>query len=607
MLAAVTLNFLDWTIIASFFLITLGIGFYASKKAGQNTSEFFLSGRKMPWWLLGVSMVATTFAIDTPNYVAGKVRETGVSGNWEWWAFLFSGMFTVFVFAKLWRRAGVMTDVEFYELRYSGKSAAFLRGFRSLYLSLVFNVVIMGMVSLAAVKFGEIVLGIEGWKMLLGSGLVIAIYSSLGGLRGVILTDFVQFALAMIGSIWAAVYLVNHEKVGGLTALLTNEEVVSKMEVFPDFGKPEVWIPIILIPLAVQWWSSYFPGAEPGGGGYIAQRMFSAKNEKHSIGGTLFFNIAHYALRPWPWIIISLASIVVFKDLASIQEAFPNVDPALIQNDAAYPAMLTLLPGGLIGLVVASLLAAFMSTMSTQVNLGASYLVNDFYRRFINPKAREKELVLIGRIATVLMLAMGSGLALVLDDVQQAVDLLLLLGAGTGAVYILRWFWWRVNAVTEIVAMAISLMIASFFTFGVKYWVADWDALNQVLILKVLPVILTTAAWIVTAMLTKPTTQDTLIKFYLKVQPGGPGWKKVQAAIEKDDRELPSQPKWDVPFGMLCAVLGSLTVYGILFAIGAVLYDRSVQAFSFGILALVCGFLLIRCWAKIRTNPEVKL
>jgi len=512
-------------------------------------------------------------------------------------------MFTVFIFAKLWRRAGVMTDVEFYELRYSGPSAAFLRGFRALYLSLVFNVLIMGMVSLAAIKFGEIVLGIEGWKMLLGSGLIIAIYSSIGGLRGVILTDFVQFSLAMLGSIWAAVYLVNHEKIGGLGSLLSHERVVEKMAIFPDFGKPEIWIPIILVPLAVQWWSSYFPGAEPGGGGYVAQRMFSAKNERHAIGGTLLFNIAHYALRPWPWILISLASLVVFKDLDSIRAAFPNVDPSLIENDAAYPAMLTLLPAGLIGLVVASLLAAFMSTMSTQVNLGASYLVNDFYRRFMRPEASEKELVRVGRIATILMLVMGSGLALVLTNVQQAVNYLLLLGAGTGAVFILRWFWWRVNAATEIIAMIISLIVASFFTFSVDPAIADWTPLDRVMMLKVLPVILTTFGWVITAFLTTPTSQETLIKFYQKVQPGGPGWNAVRKAAAKEGIDLTGgEKKWDVPVGMLCAVFGSLTVYGLLFTSGSIIYGRSTEAMAFGVGTLICGVILVKCWNLISSN-----
>jgi len=588
---------LDWFIIAIFLFLTLIIGLVSARKAGRSSEDYFLSGRNMPWWLLGVSMVATTFAIDTPNYVAGRVREVGVSGNWEWWVFLFSGMLTVYIFAKLWRRAEVMTDVEFYELRYSGKAAAFLRGFRAIYLSLVFNVLVMGAVSLAAVKFGQIVLGIEPWQMLLISGIVIAIYSSLGGLQGVIWTDFIQFGLAMIGSIWAAIYLVNHEKVGGLGALLSDERVMAKMAVFPDFTKAEVWIPIFLVPLAVQWWSSYYPGSEPGGGGYIAQRMFSAKNEKHSIGATLFFNIAHYALRPWPWIMISLASIVVFPTVDSIKAAFPNADPALIANDTAYPAMLTLLPTGLIGLVAASLIAAFMSTMSTQVNLGASYLVNDFYHRFIKPSASPKELVRAGRIVTVATLIMGGGLGLILDDAQEGFDLLLLLGSGTGAVYILRWFWWRVNATTEIAAMIVSLIVASFFTFYVKDQITTWESLDQIIMLKVVPVLITTSAWIITAFFTKPTERTTLEKFYSKVQPGGPGWKKISRGLE-------STPKsgWDVPSGILCAFLGCLATYSWLFMTGALIYGKNAQAAGFGLAAVILTAVLMKLWGNIKTQ-----
>ncbi|MEM6378809.1 MAG: sodium:solute symporter family protein, partial [Bacteroidota bacterium] len=460
-----TLSTLDWTIIAAFFAMSLIIGIVSSKKAGSSVSEFFLSGRNMPWWLLGVSMVATTFSADTPNLVTDLVRNDGVAGNWGWWAFLLTGMLTVFVYAKLWRRSGVLTDVEFYELRYSGKPATFLRGFRALYLGLIFNVVVMGAVSLAAVKFGEIMLGIPGWLTLTIAGSITLIYSTLGGLKAVIITDFIQFIFAMIGSIWACIYLVNLPEVGGLSALLANEVVQTKTNILPSFTDPDVWIPVLIVPLAVQWWASYYPGSEPGGGGYIAQRMFSAKNERHAIGATFLYNVAHYALRPWPWILIALASLVVFPELSDIQTAFPNLPEDKLGDDVAYPAMLTFLPSGLLGLVAASLIAAFMSTMSTQLNLGASYLVNDFYQRFIKPEASEKELVWAGRYFTIISTFLGLGLGLLLTSAGQAFQLLLLLGAGTGLIYILRWFWWRINAMTEIVAMISSLIIASYFTF----------------------------------------------------------------------------------------------------------------------------------------------
>jgi len=388
-----TLSTLDWTIVAAYFALSLVVGLWVSRQAGQDTKSFFLAGRNMPWWLLGVSMVATTFSTDTPNLVTDLVRQNGVSGNWAWWAFLLTGMLTVFVYAKLWRRSGVLTDIEFYELRYSGKAAAFLRGFRALYLGLVFNVLVMATVSLAAVKFGEIVLGWPGWVTLTIACSITLAYSALGGLKAVIITDFVQFTLAMIGSVWAMLYILDLPEIGGLSNLISHINVSDKLALIPDFSDPNMWVPVMLVPLAVQWWASYYPGAEPGGGGYIAQRMFSAKDESNAVAATFLFNVAHYALRPWPWILIALSSLIVFPELADIQRAFPNLSADKLGHDVAYPAMLTLLPSGLLGLVAASLIAAFMSTMSTQLNLGASYLVNDFYHRFINKNASEKQLV----------------------------------------------------------------------------------------------------------------------------------------------------------------------------------------------------------------------
>ena len=411
-----TLSTLDWSIMGLYFLFVLIVGLMVSKKAGDSVDDFFLSGRNMTWWLLGISMVATTFSADTPNLVTDLVRQNGVSGNWGWWAFLLTGMLTVFVYAKLWRRSNVLTDVEFYELRYSGPAAAFLRGFRALYLGLIFNVLVMGAVSLAAVKFGEVVLGMPGWQTLLIAGSITLAYSTFGGLKAVIITDFVQFILAMIGSIWACIYILGLPEVGGLSNLIAHENVSDKLSLLPDFGNPDVWVPVILVPLAVQWWASYYPGSEPGGGGYIAQRMFSAKDEKNAVGATLLYNAAHYALRPWPWILIALASLVVFPEMADIQNAFPNLSADKLGHDVAYPAMLTKLPSGLLGLVAASLVAAFMSTMSTQLNLGASYLVNDFYQRFLKPDASQSELVWAGRAFTVVSAILGLGLGLVLTN-----------------------------------------------------------------------------------------------------------------------------------------------------------------------------------------------
>ena len=484
---------IDWVVIGSYFFIALFIGIWASKKAANDTRSFFLAGQEMPWWLLGISMVATTFSTDTPNLVTDLVRQKGVSGNWGWWAFLLTGMLTVFVYAKLWRRSNVLTDIEFYELRYSGKAAAFLRGFRALYLGLIFNVLVMGTVSLAAVKFGEIILGWKGWQTLLVACSITLTYSTLGGLKAVIITDFVQFILAMIGSILAMFYIINLPQIGGIKNLTQHENVIDNLSLLPNLSDPSVWVPVMLVPLAVQWWASYYPGAEPGGGGYIAQRMFSAKDEKNAIGATLLFNIAHYALRPWPWIIIALSSLIVFPELADIQRAFPDLPSNKLGHDVAYPAMLSLLPSGLLGLVAASLIAAFMSTMSTQLNLGASYLVNDFYKRFINQQASENQMVRMGRIFTIISIIFGAGLGLILTSASQAFELLLMIGAGTGLIYILRWFWWRINAYTEIVAMISSLIIAYYFNF-LSHNLASWQEI-------VIGALLTTIIWIIACLL----------------------------------------------------------------------------------------------------------
>ena len=436
---------LDWLIIFLFFAISLGVGIYVSKASGKSANEFFLSGRSMPWWLLGLSMVATTFSTDTPNLVTDIVRTNGVSGNWVWWAFLITGLLTVFVYAKLWRKSNVSTDLEFYELRYGGRPARFLRKFRAIYLGIIFNVITMSAVTLAAIKIGGIMLGLEPWQTVITAGLVTVTFSAVGGFKGVVYTDVILFFVAMAGAIGAAVYLVNLPEVGGIESLLENKNVVDKISILPNFRDREALIALLIIPLAVQWWSSWYPGAEPGGGGYIAQRMFAAKDENHAIGATFFFNIMHYALRPWPWILVALASLVVFPDLESIQQAFPNITSDKLGNDLAYPAMLTKLPTGLLGLVLASLISAYMSTISTQLNWGSSYIVYDFYQTQINPQASQKRLVAVGRLSTVLLMVLSALLALLLQNAMQLFNLLLVFGAGTGLIFILRWFWWRIS------------------------------------------------------------------------------------------------------------------------------------------------------------------
>ncbi|MBT3946691.1 MAG: Na+:solute symporter [Candidatus Marinimicrobia bacterium] len=574
------LSTLDWTIVGAYFTLSLIVGIWASKQAGKDTKAFFLAGRNMPWWLLGVSMVATTFSTDTPNLVTDLVRQNGVSGNWGWWAFLLTGMLTVFVYANLWRRSGVLTDIEFYELRYSGKPAAFLRGFRALYLGLVFNVLVMGAVSLAAVKFGEIVLGLSGWVTLTIACSITLAYSTLGGLKAVIITDFVQFTLAMIGSIWGMFYILGLPEIGGLSNLISHTNVVGKLSLIPDLSNPNAWVPVLLVPLAVQWWASYYPGAEPGGGGYIAQRMFSAKDEKNAVGATFFFNVAHYALRPWPWILIALASLVIFPELSDIQKAFPNLPADKLGHDVAYPAMLTLLPSGLLGLVAASLIAAFMSTMSTQLNLGASYLVNDFYHRFIRPDATEKQLVRAGRLFTVISIFLGGGLGLLLTSAGQAFTLLLMIGAGTGMIYILRWFWWRINAYTEIVAMISSIIIAGYFNFG-NSGLEGWQKI-------VIGAVLTTIVWVVATYFTPPDDKETLRKFVKKVNPGGPGWVKYSDGV--------STEPWPVPHGILSMVLGCTAVYGFLLGVGQLIYGHTDSGLMICGLGIIASIGLFKVW-----------
>ncbi|MCD6516126.1 MAG: Na+:solute symporter [Candidatus Aminicenantes bacterium] len=588
----------DWAFIAGFFIISLLIGLLVSKKAGKSSAEFFLSGRSMPWWLLGVSMVATTFSSDTPNLVTDIVRQNGVAGNWVWWAFLLTGMLTVFVYAKLWRRSKVLTDLEFYELRYSGKAAAFLRGFRALYLGVFFNVLIMASVSLAIIKIGGVMLNLTPLQTLLIASVVTVVYSALGGLRGVLITDFFQFAMAMAGAIGAAVVAVKLPQVGGFHALITNNNIVSKLNLLPDFSNWDALIPLFVLPLAVQWWSVWYPGAEPGGGGYIAQRMLSAKSEKHAVGATLLFNAAHYALRPWPWIIVALCSLAVFPDLESLRTAFPHVASNVIKHDMAYPAMLTFLPTGLLGLVVASLIAAFMSTISTHLNWGSSYVVNDFYKRFINTEADGKKQVFIGRISTVVLMILTGVLALLLSNALQAFQILLQVGAGTGLLFILRWFWWRINPYSELTAMVVSFMVA--FYLQVIHPHTGLPFLSSHLQLLI-GVGITTLSWISVTLFTRPSEEQTLRSFYRLVKPGGPGWRKVvEKARNEGDPVETGESQWDVPQGIVCMVVGCLGVYSALFAAGYWIYGRYLPASFLSVLSVASGFFLMKMWKKLK-------
>lgn len=585
---------LDWGIIAAFFIISLAIGVFSAKSAGSSAKEFFLSGRNMPWWLLGVSMVATTFSADTPNLVTDIVRKNGVAGNWAWWAFLLTGMLTVFVYAKLWRRSEATTDLEFYEMRYSGRGAAFLRGFRALYLGLFFNVVIMATVSLAAIKIGGVMLGLEPYQTLLIASIVTVIYSSLGGLKGVLLTDFFQFFIAMIGSFGAAYYILELPEIGSLSNLLSHEVVSTKLNFLPDFSDPNLYIPLFIMPIAIQWWATWYPGAEPGGGGYIAQRMLSAKDEKNAIGATLFFNIAHYALRPWPWILIALASLVIYPTISDLQAAFPNIPVDKLGDDLAYSAMLTYLPTGLIGVVLASLIAAVMSTLSTHLNWGSSYIVNDFYLRFMKPEASDKELVAVGRISTVLLMVLSAFLALAMSSALDAFEILLQIGAGTGLIFILRWFWWRINAYTEISAMAISFVVAIFFqVINPRLGLIDIPVEESYMKL-IYSVSITTIGWLLVTFMTQPEKDEVLLSFYRKVTPAAFGWKKVLDRYPAEKQEQGQLPK---EIGLM--LVGTVMVYAALFSTGFFIYGNIVAGSIAAVIAVVGGGVIISAWKKL--------
>jgi len=603
----VALETLDYAIIIGFFATTLIVGLLVAKKSGKSSSEYFLSGRNMPWWLLGISMVATTFSTDTPNLVTDIVRNQGVSGNWVWWAFLITGLLTVFVYAKLWRKSEVNTDIEFYELRYGGKPAKFLRGFRAVYLGVIFNIMAMSAVTLAAIKIGQIMLGLTPLETIGYAGLVTVIFSTIGGFKGVVYTDFILFFAAMAGGIGAAYYCVNLPEVGGMEGLMANEAVINKINILPDLDDSTTLITLLIIPLAVQWWSAWYPGAEPGGGGYIAQRMLAAKDENHAIGATFFFNALHYALRPWPWILVALASIVVYPDIASIHEAFPNIVESKLGDDLAYSAMLTKLPSGLLGLVMASLIAAYMSTISTHLNWGSSYVVNDFYARYVKPGASQKEMVNVGRISTVLLMVISSGVALLLTNAYQLFNIILMFGAGTGLIFILRWFWWRINAWSEISAMFSSGIISILFNFTslgvVLFGTAEADGLLPNWSTYPVVVLLTSIVWISVTYLTKPEKDKTLFNFYKQTQPGGPGWEKIIVRARAEGQALmESNQKWSVPAGILATLVGCITIYGALFSTGYWIYGYYTQASILTLLTLIATIALVKLWQRIKTR-----
>ncbi|MDD4016917.1 MAG: Na+:solute symporter [Kiritimatiellae bacterium] len=655
----ITITWLDALIIFVFLTSVVVVGSWAAKRAGQDTESFFLSGRNMPWWLLGVSMVACTFSCDTPNLITEIVRLNGVAGNWVWWAFLLTGMLTVFVYAKLWRRSGLNTDLGFYELRYSGKSAAALRGIRAIYLGVIYNLICLGGVSLAAIKIGQIMFGLSPEMSLLYSMTGVAIYATLGGLTGSMWADFYQFSVAMGGAVFAAVYAVNSGMADGITSLhelFTHPAVACKLSLIqPATHDLSTLMTVMILPLAVQWWNVWYPGAEPGGGGFVAQRMLSAKNERHAVVGTLLFNVLHYAVRPWPWILVAFVSMVMFpitpqpeqdaskawlsghaaevqqydtdkaalpaemretvrqrkadaRGVGSLAREFPSVDDQYLGHDIAYPGMVARMPSGWQGLIVASLIAAYMSTVATLLNWGSSYVVQDVYLRFIRPQATPKHAVLVGRITMLVMLLISAFIAFHMTTVKTIFHLLLQVGAGTGLLYILRWFWWRMNMWSEVTAMVISFLVACFFQFGAAPlgleaamesagWFRVMDFTSWKLIAGIL---VTTAAWVAVTYLTKPEDEHTLIEFCRKVRPGGPGWKKIEAAARAAGVAVESDPGgWNVPVGLLCMMTGCFMIWTALFGVGYLLYGRTLLGCVMVVLSAASVWALARLMRKL--------
>jgi len=582
---------LDWTIVVAMLVISFIPALLLARRAGSSTAEFFTSGRAAPWWLIGVSMVATTFSTDTPNLVTNLVRENGVAANWAWWAFLLTGMMTVFFYARLWRRSRVLTDLEFYEIRYSGGAATLVRGFRAVYLGLFFNCVIMASVNLAAVKIASVLLGWPMGQTLLVCAILNVFFAATSGLWGVLVTDFIQFGVAIAGSFATAYFALQRPEVGGLTGLI-DRIPPQTLALVPDFGNWGLTLTILIIPLTVQWWSVWYPGAEPGGGSYIAQRMLASKTEKDALIGTFFFNVMHYALRPWPWIIVALCSILVFPTLGDIQRTFPWVDPSLIGHDMAYPAMVTFLPAGFLGLMVAGLLSAYISTLITHLNWGTSYLVHDFYRRFVRLDASEKHYVAVGRLVTAALMIAAVAFTYVLETARQSFELLMSIGAGTGLLYLLRWFWWRVNAWSEIAAMISSFAVAVGFAVAARMGAEIPSHVGLLVTVAV-----TTVVWITVTYLAPPTDRATLVAFYRLVRPAGPGWTSVRA-------EAGVGPSPDsLPHAMVSWVAGCTLVYAALFGAGSALYGHTAQALVWLAVFVISALTLAQ---MLRRRPVLK-
>ena len=581
-----TLTLIDWAIVVAYFVLCTAIGLYFTKRGGESLSEYFLSGRKASWWLVGTSMVATTFAADTPLVVTGFVAKNGIAGNWIWWSFLMSGMLTVFFYARLWRRAGVMTDIEFAEIRYSGAPAAFLRGFRSLYLGVIINCIILGWVNLAMVKILGLIFGInkdQAILVVLGLIVLTSFISTLSGLWGVLVTDMVQFVIKMGMVIVLAVFSV--QAVGGMSAM--QEKLVSSgrgeaLNLIPDLNS--AWMPMItfLVYISLNWWATWYPGAEPGGGGYVAQRMFSAKDERHSMLATLWFNIAHYAIRPWPWILTALASLILFPGLADPETGYIRV-------------LIDYLPASLRGLMIAAFAAAYMSTIATQLNWGASYLINDFWRRFVKKDGTDQYYVRASQVATVLLTLLSALITRYMDSIGGAWKVLIVTGAGTGGVLLLRWYWWRINAWSEVAAMICAAVVSVALQLGLGY---DTDQPKQFALVMIATVAITTIVWLAVTYLTSPEPNETLVAFYRRTRPSRTGWGPVAALapdVTASSGGLSNLLDW---------IAGCTLVYGALFGVGKLLLGHPGTGLLLLGLAALGGLVIYldlsrRGWATV--------
>jgi len=560
----ILMNAWDWAAIAAFFAVLIGIAAACSRRAGRNAGDFFLSGRSMPWWLIGFSMCAASTSTNSANMFTEFIRNSSLGENWKWWAFLLTGMLTVFVYSKLWVRSGAKSDIEFYELRYSGKAAAFLRGFRAVYLGIVFNVITTGLVMLAAIKIGQTLFGVDQWTVIAITAVASIIYSAVGGFRGAIYTDFFLFVIIMVGAVAGMYYAVNHPAVGGFSAMMANPVVQRHLSFFPDPGNADLFVAVFVIPIAIQWWNVWYPGSEPGGGGYIVQRMLSAKSENHCVGGSILYQVVNYAIRPWPWYLTAFASLIVFPDLASLQKAFPNVNPALVKGDLAYPAMLTFVPNGWLGVVAASMMGALFSTVAAHLSMGSNYVANDFWKRFVRPEAGERELIVVGRVTVIVLMALTALISPYLVSAGAVFNLILQIGAGTGLIYLLRWFWMRINAWSEITAMAVSFVVAVFLQlvyphFGLPPLLA-WHRLLIVMGI-------TTAAWVGVTLLTPPTEAAKRAAFENKIRANG----------------------HDIAWGLLAMTISCVAIYSMMFAAGFWIYGRTAMAAVMTSVAVVSG------------------